>query len=154
MKPSRISLHTPDGFLRGTFIPDASLPNTGALPEGRTKMNEEELNHLAACENAMKLARWAIACQLTRWRDGDSVCAVKELQEALDALLPMVGEAKPYEPDTPRTNAARVLCNYGQEMVPVALARELEHEVNLLRNEIEARDNDDAEEQRMDETHE
>jgi hypothetical protein len=60
-------------------------------------MNNEELNHLARCEVAMKQARHAIALQLRRWRDGDSVCAVGELQNAYDDLADLVGEAKPKE---------------------------------------------------------
>jgi hypothetical protein len=57
-------------------------------------MNNEELDHLARCEQAMKQARWAIAVQLGRWRDGDEVCAVAELQNAYDALADLVGDAK------------------------------------------------------------
>lgn len=61
-------------------------------------MTNEELDLLARCEDAMKQARWAIGLQLARWRDGDSVCAVAELQNAYDALADIVGEAKPREP--------------------------------------------------------
>lgn len=60
-------------------------------------MTNEELDHLARCEDAMKQARWAIALQLRRWRDGDAVDAVAELQSAYDALADIVGDAKPRE---------------------------------------------------------
>jgi len=57
-------------------------------------MTNRELNQLARAEQAMIQARWAIALQLRRWRDGDAVCAVSELQNAYDALADLVGDAK------------------------------------------------------------
>ncbi len=82
-------------------------------------MTNEELDHLARCEDAMKQARWAIALQLARWRDGDSVCAVAELQNAYDVLADLVGEAKPQERlnspvlvQTKDANIADKLCKY------------------------------------------
>ena len=60
-------------------------------------MTNDELDHLARCEDAMKQARWAIALQLRRWRDGDTVDADAELQAAYDALADIVGESKQEE---------------------------------------------------------
>ncbi len=60
-------------------------------------MTNEELDHLARAEQAMIQARWAISLQLGRWRDGDDVCAVMELQNAYDALADLVGDAKMQE---------------------------------------------------------
>ncbi len=58
-------------------------------------------NHIARCEDAMKQARWAISLQLRRWRDGDEVCAITELQNAHDALADIVGELKPEDKRNP-----------------------------------------------------
>ena len=57
-------------------------------------------------EQAMKQARWAIALQLRRWRDGDEVNAVAELQNAHDALFDLVGDAKMQEPQNENPHAA------------------------------------------------
>lgn len=59
------------------------------------------MTDISRCEQAMKQARWAIALQLGRWRDGDEVCAVAELQNAYGALADIVGDAKMEEPNPP-----------------------------------------------------
>lgn len=80
-------------------------------------MNNEELNHLAICEQAMKQARWAIAIQLRRWRDGDSVSAVSKLQNAYDSLADLVGDAKIEEPSNPVLKS----CNSLEPQAPAML---------------------------------
>ena len=67
---------------------------TGWRNECGFRYNAEK-DKTARCEQAMKQARWAIALQLRRWRDGDSVDAVEQLQNAHDALADIVGESKP-----------------------------------------------------------
>lgn len=102
------TLREPRAFAGGTGErADAHQPESGTPINPRYFMTNEELDHLARCEDAMKQARWAIALQLSRWRDGDSVCAVGELQNAYDALADLVGDAKPIE----RTNLAQLKPN-------------------------------------------
>lgn len=80
-------------------------PEQIAAAKAWTKCDESSRQHallLGSHEQAMKQARWAIALQLRRWRDGDEVCAVTELQNAHDALVDLVGEAKMQERVNPR----------------------------------------------------
>ena len=75
-------------------------------------------------EQAMKQARWAIALQLRRWRDGDEVNAVAELQNAHDALIDLVGEAKMEERLNPAAVALGKLGGKAKSPAKAATARE------------------------------
>ena len=91
----------------------------------KLNMDNEKLDRLARCEDAMKQARWAIALQLRRWRDGDSVCAVAELQNAHDALFDLVGDAKRQEPqnENPHASALGKLGGKAKSAAKTATAR-------------------------------
>lgn len=55
-------------------------------------MTNEELDYFEKSDRALRLSRDAMDLQLRRWRDGDSVCAVQEMQEARNACQDIVGK--------------------------------------------------------------